>query len=174
MSFKSILSMALIAVLFSLDLTAPPLYADTAPESKAPVEAKTSLEVIMYKSPTCGCCAKWASHLRDNGFSVKEIAARSMAEIKRKTGVQPQHRSCHTAFIKASAATGDEKTYVIEGHVPATDIKRLLKETPDIKGLAVPGMPIGSPGMEAADGRKDKYEVLSFDDEGTSAVYARH
>ncbi|GJM03172.1 MAG: hypothetical protein DHS20C08_16730 [Rhodomicrobium sp.] len=134
------------------------------------VSKKPLSQITMFKSPTCGCCAKWAQHLRDNGFSVKEIGARSMAEVKRGAGISSKLRSCHTAFLKVEDGAG-EKTYVIEGHVPAKEVKRLLTEKPDIKGLTVPGMPIGSPGMEAPDGRTEKYDVLSFDDEGDTAVF---
>jgi len=143
-----------------------------APISFAPLRMVTASatevalpEVNVWKSPTCGCCGKWAQHLRDNGFTVKEINARSMRDVKRTLGVGPKLKSCHTAMV------GD---YVIEGHVPASDIKRLLREKPAIKGLAVPGMPLGSPGMEQADGTKDKYEVLSFDDAGKTGVFERH
>lgn len=145
------------------------------------VSKKPLSHITMFKSPTCGCCAKWAQHLRDNGFSVKEIGARSMAEVKRGAGITSKLRSCHTAIVEASdahkASASDmpeglkRKVYIIEGHVPAKEIKRLLTEKPDIKGLAVPGMPIGSPGMEAPDGRMEKYDVLSFDDEGNTAVF---
>lgn len=121
-------------------------------------------EVKVWKSPTCGCCGKWAQHLRDNGFTVKEINTPSMAAIKRSVGIGPKLASCHTAIV------GD---YVIEGHVPAQDIKRLLSEKRTITGLAVPGMPLGSPGMEQEDGIKDKYDVLSFDNNGKVEVFAK-
>jgi len=122
-------------------------------------------EVQVWKSPSCGCCGKWAQHLRDNGFKVKEINARSMAQIKRSVGIGPKLKSCHTAIVG---------NYVIEGHVPAGDIKRLLKEKPPVKGLAAPGMPLGSPGMEQEDGTKDKYDVLSFDETGKTEVFEKH
>jgi len=122
-------------------------------------------EVKVWKSPTCGCCGKWAQHLRDNGFTVKEINTPSMAAIKRSVGIGQKLASCHTAIV------GD---YVIEGHVPAQDIKRLLSEKRSVKGLTVPGMPLGSPGMEQADGTKEKYDVLSFDENGKVEVFAKH
>ena len=122
-------------------------------------------EVKVWKSPTCGCCGKWAQHLRDNGFTVKEINVPSMAAIKRSVGIGQKLASCHTAIV------GD---YVIEGHVPAQDIKRLLTEKRSVKGLAVPGMPLGSPGMEQEDGTKEKYDVLSFDENGKVEVFAKH
>lgn len=130
-------------------------------------------EITVFKSPTCGCCAKWATHLRENGFSVKEINARSMAEVKQSAGVGKTLRSCHTAFLKASDDP-EARVYVIEGHVPGREVKRLLTEKPDIKGLAVPGMPLGSPGMEQADGTEDEYNVLSFDKTGKTKVFERY
>ena len=117
----------------------------------------------MYKSPTCGCCSEWIKHLEENGFSVKAEDLRNVNQIKAELGVPNKLRSCHTAKI------GD---YVIEGHVPAQEITRLLKERPQVKGLAVPGMPMGSPGMEGP--RKDRYDVLTFDKNGKSSVYASY
>ena len=120
-------------------------------------------EIMVYKSPTCGCCSKWVDHLRDNGFVVKTTDLRDMRMVKSIAGVKPEHASCHTAKVDG---------YVIEGHVPAADIKRLLKERPAVTGLSVPGMPMGSPGMEGP--RSDPYEVLTFDEQGESHVFARH
>ena len=120
-------------------------------------------EIMVYKSPTCGCCSKWVDHLRDNGFVVKTTDLRDMRMVKSMSGVKPEHASCHTAKVDG---------YVIEGHVPAADIKRLLKERPAVTGLSVPGMPLGSPGMEGP--RSDPYEVLTFDKQGESHVFARH
>ena len=96
-------------------------------------------EITVYKSPTCGCCNKWVSHLRDAGFKVNTINSDDLESIKLSAGVQPFLQSCHTALVDG---------YVVEGHVPASDIKRLLQERPAVTGLAVPGMPAGSPGME--------------------------
>lgn len=121
-------------------------------------------EVVVYKSPTCGCCNQWIEHLQANGFTVK---ARNVADImpyKSANGVPPALGSCHTAKVDG---------YVIEGHVPAADIKRLLKERPKVLGLAVPGMPVGSPGMEQGS-HKERYDVLTFDKAGNTSVYARH
>lgn len=120
-------------------------------------------EVTVYKSPTCGCCTKWVKHVQANGFTV---AARDVPDVipyKQKLGLPLGLGSCHTAVVDG---------YLIEGHVPAEDIRRLLAEQPEAKGLAVPGMPIGSPGMEGP--RKDPYEVLLIDKEGQTSVYARH
>jgi len=120
-------------------------------------------DVIVYKSPTCSCCNEWVSHLRENGFSVKVRDQRNVNPIKQELGVPKRLRSCHTAKVGG---------YVIEGHVPAQEISRLLKERPQIEGLAVPGMPMGSPGMEGP--RKDQYDVVTFQKSGNTSVYARY
>ena len=117
-------------------------------------------DIVVYKSPTCGCCNAWISHLKDNGFTVEVHDRLNMNPIKAEMGVPYQFRSCHTAKV------GD---YVIEGHVPADVITRLLKEKPPVKGLAVPGMPMGSPGMEGP--RKDPYDVMTFNEQGRATVY---
>lgn len=127
---------------------------------QAPAQAQ---EVVVYKSPTCGCCNEWVSHLRENGFEVTVHDRLNMDPVKRAMGVPQRLQSCHTAQV------GD---YVIEGHVPADDIARLLKEKLPVKGLSVPGMPMGSPGMEGP--RKDPYEVLTFQPDGRTSVYTRH
>ncbi|WP_428622703.1 DUF411 domain-containing protein [Sedimenticola sp.] len=119
--------------------------------------------IAVYKSPTCGCCSAWIEHLKANGFDVQAHDTTRMDQVKQALGVQPQLASCHTAEVAG---------YVIEGHVPASDIHRLLAEKPAVAGLAAPGMPMGSPGMEGP--RKDHYQVLTFDREGNSRVYAEH
>lgn len=120
-------------------------------------------EIMVYKSPTCGCCTKWVKHLRDEGFNVTTKNYRDMKPIKNTFGVKPQFQSCHTAKVGK---------YFIEGHVPATDIKKLIKDKPDIKGLSVPGMPMGSPGMEGH--RKDNYNVLAIDENNSASVYSSY
>jgi hypothetical protein len=120
-------------------------------------------KVTVYKSPTCGCCKKWVDHMRENGFTVETRDVQSVVPYKIKHGVSQELASCHTAIVDG---------YVIEGHVPASDVKRLLKEKPKITGLAVPGMPVGSPGMEG--NRKDAYNVISFDAAGNLSVYSRY
>ncbi len=119
--------------------------------------------VTVYKSPTCGCCSSWVDHMREAGFEVEAHDVNDLAEVKSRLGVFPQHQSCHTAKV------GD---YVVEGHVPADLVQRLLQERPDVAGLAVPGMPRGSPGMEMPDGTKDDYDVIAFTADGESTVYA--
>jgi hypothetical protein len=124
----------------------------------------TGDEVVMYKDPNCGCCGKWAEHMREHGFKVKEVATREMGVVKREAGVPQALGSCHTAKVGG---------YVVEGHVPAADVRRMLADKPAIAGLSAPGMPLGSPGMEGPY-PADRYEVLSFDTEGNTAVFASH
>jgi hypothetical protein len=121
-------------------------------------------EVLMHKDPNCGCCGAWAKHLEAQGFHVKTVATADMESVKRRFAVPQRLTSCHTAKVGG---------YVIEGHVPATAIKRLLREKPAVAGLSVPGMPAGSPGMEVP-GKKDPYDVVSFDKSGRSAVFESH
>ena len=117
--------------------------------------------VTVYKSPTCGCCSAWVDHLRENGFAVEVHDTEDLVPVKRANGVRPELESCHTARV------GD---YVIEGHVPADLIAKLLTEHPDVAGLAVPGMPMGSPGMEGP--TKEPYDVIAFRKDGGTSVYA--
>jgi len=121
-------------------------------------------EITVWHSPTCGCCTEWINHLEQAGFPVRSHAQHDVAMIKHRLGLPNDLASCHTGMVDG---------YVIEGHVPAADIKRLLKERPFVRGLSVPGMPIGSPGMEMGD-RVDPYEVLSFDEDGKTEVFSRH
>lgn len=121
-------------------------------------------EVVVYKSPTCGCCKEWVKHMQANGFSVTAHDVANSMPYKTANGVPLTLASCHTAKVGG---------YVVEGHVPANDIKRLLNDRPPVIGLAVPGMPNGSPGMEQG-GHKDRYDVLTFDKQGNTTVYARH
>jgi hypothetical protein len=117
-------------------------------------------EAMVYKSPTCGCCSQWAEHLEAAGFKVRTEDVDDMMAVKLEHGITSQLASCHTAIIDG---------YVVEGHVPADAIMRMLDERPDIVGLAVPGMPIGSPGMEGA--IVENYDILAFDEDGNTQVY---
>lgn len=119
--------------------------------------------ITVYKSPTCDCCNKWVKHLKNSGFKVNTVSMFNMKKIKLQEGVPQQLASCHTAMVG---------NYVIEGHVPANDIKRLLVEMPAIDGLSVPGMPMGSPGMEGS--IKDSYNVLTFTKGEDSTVFGRY
>lgn len=153
---KSRVQLALAAIFAAAVMTVPVAMARPA------IDAKPA-QVIVYKDPDCGCCKKWVDHLRKNGFRVTTHDTRDMSSVKSSFGVKADLHSCHTASVNG---------YVIEGHVPAADIKRLLRERPKIAGLAVPGMPAGSPGMEGP--RSDRYSVLSFDKSGKTKVFTNH
>ncbi len=119
-------------------------------------------KMIVYKDPNCGCCAKWVDHLEAKGFMVAVKLESGMNRIKAKLGVPQALASCHTGIIDA---------YIIEGHVPAEAIAKLLAEKPAILGLAVPGMPIGSPGMEMAGEAPEPFQVMAFGPDGDSRVF---
>ena len=121
-------------------------------------------DIVVYRSPSCGCCGKWVKHLKDNNFNVIDNVVHDVDSVKRKYGVPSELASCHTAVV------GD---YVIEGHVPVEDIEKLLSLKADISGIAVPGMPVGTPGMEMGD-RKDAYKVIAFDKESRKQVFSVH
>jgi hypothetical protein len=121
--------------------------------------------VLVHKSPTCGCCTAWVEHMRQAGFTVAIDETPDLEPIRKALGVPAGKGSCHTAEVGG---------LVIEGHVPAADIKRLLADPGDARGLTVPGMPIGSPGMEAPDGRVQPYTVERIDADGSTRVFATH
>ncbi|MCM8854684.1 MAG: DUF411 domain-containing protein [Candidatus Thiodiazotropha sp.] len=127
------------------------------------VSQVNAADIVVYKSPTCGCCSAWIKHLQKNGFSVEMHDRKNMHLVKNSLGVPSHLQSCHTALV------GD---YIVEGHVPADDITRLLKEKPAVKGITVPGMPMGSPCMEGP--RNDKYDVLTFEKNGKTRIYSSY
>lgn len=150
-----------VALLSACGPAANPTPGKTVTEVAQSVPAQVSIEV--WKSPSCQCCSKWVDHLLEDGFKVTVHNQNAMNPLKTKLGLPQDLASCHTAVVDG---------YVIEGHVPAQDIRKLLREKPKALGLAVPGMPIGSPGMEQGD-RRDRYETLLFSDQG-STVFAIH
>ena len=128
------------------------------------LSAKNTLPTIdVYKSATCGCCTQWVEHLQKNGFSVNARNVPNTAAYRAQFGVPAALGSCHTGLVAG---------YALEGHVPASEIKRLLAEKPRARGLAVPQMPMGSPGMEGA--YSDAYDVLLFQTDGSASVYRRY
>ncbi len=129
-----------------------------------PVQAELSKEITVYKNPNCGCCKKWISYLESNGYKVTPVNTRDVYQWKIKFGVPEKISACHTAIIDG---------YVVEGHVTARDIKRLLLIRPKAKGIAVPGMPVGTPGMEKGNS-KEPYNVYSFDEKGNTEVFVKH
>jgi len=121
--------------------------------------------ITVYKSASCGCCTKWVDHLKANGFAPTVHDDENVDGIKDEMGVPKDVRSCHTALLGR---------YLVEGHVPASDLRRLLAEKPDIAGLAAPGMPGSSPGMAVPGAPHEPYEVLAFARDGKTTVFARH
>jgi len=138
---------------------APPASA-VSPSAAAPAGEPT---LVVYKTPTCGCCKAWVGEMEKAGFKVEVHDIDDLAATKHAAGVPDELQACHTARIGG---------YVVEGHVPAADIRRLLAERPDVAGIATPGMPMGSPGMEG--GYKDHYDVMTFGGSGRSVVFASH
>ena len=125
------------------------------------------VEMTVYRSPSCGCCGKWIEHIKKHGFTVNEIQSEEMDSLKLKFGVPKTLQSCHTAVVNG---------YVVEGHVPAGDVKKLLSTKPKTTGIAAPGMPANSPGMEMGD-QKPNFSVLVFDKQGnvnTFHEYSNH
>lgn len=121
--------------------------------------------MIVYKSPTCGCCKLWVEHMKNSGFKVSVIEAEDLNPIKLKLGVPAGLGSCHTAKVGG---------YFVEGHVPASDVKRLLKQKPDVLGISVPGMPMGSPGMEVPSGETQPYTVTQVNKDGSLSIFSSH
>ena len=128
------------------------------------VQSAAAATIEVVKSPYCGCCTHWVEYLRAEGFEVRVVEAEDVTPTARRLGVPDDLRSCHTASIEG---------YAIEGHVPAADIRRLLEQRPQAAGIAVPGMPVGSPGMEQGD-RRQSFQTILFTREGRRSVFARH
>jgi hypothetical protein len=140
--------------------------ADTAPDEAEAMLASAAVDpslpsVIVYKTETCGCCNGWIERFREAGFSVDARNVRDLMSVKLEAGVPGPMVTCHTAFVDG---------YVVEGHVPVEQVKRMLTERPDVAGIGVAGMPVGSPGMEGRNAQP--YEVLAFDHDGRTSVYA--
>jgi hypothetical protein len=128
------------------------------------VQSAAAATIEVVKSASCGCCSHWVEYLRAEGFEVRIVEVEDVTPAARQAGVPDDLRSCHTAAVEG---------YAIEGHVPAADIRRLLAERPEAAGIAVPGMPIGSPGMEQGDAR-EPYATILFSRDGHRQVFARH
>ena len=143
-------------LLIALALSAPAAHAQQKTTAAKP-------QLTVYKSPTCGCCGKWVEYMQANGFAATVNNLADVTPVKMKHGVPPRLTSCHTTLVGG---------YVIEGHVPVEDIRRLLKEKPAVVGLAAPGMPAGSPGMDVPN--SPPYDVVSFDKNGQTRVFASH
>lgn len=124
--------------------------------------AAAAPEVVVYATPTCGCCNGWVEHLRENGFAVRVIHQDDLSSIRQQHHVPDALRSCHVGIVEG---------YAVEGHVPADAIRRFLAQRPEALGIAVPGMPAGSPGMEQPNGYTEPYEIYTFDASGPKAIF---
>jgi hypothetical protein len=155
-AYKILMALTLIAVALAIP---PAVNAESTPKTQRPVHEY----MVVYKSPTCGCCGAWVDHVNEAGFSTKIHHPKDMNTIKDQLGVSPVYQACHTA-----AHSG----YVFEGHIPADVIEYFLAKKPDALGLAVPGMPMGSPGMDT-NGNFRPYQVLQLNNDGSSTPYAK-
>lgn len=122
-------------------------------------------ELTVYKTPWCGCCSGWVTHMRRAGFTANVVELEDLAPIRQRYGISFEQSSCHTGVAGG---------YALEGHVPPDDVVRLLRERPKAKALIVPGMPMGSPGMESPNGEREAYDVLLLLPNGSTRVFARH
>jgi hypothetical protein len=143
-----------IGLMLSIDCNAESVWDNPTETLEKPVD------IVVYRSPTCGCCGKWLQHLEKHQFKVQDIVTDDMDSIKTNYGVPKNLASCHTAIVNG---------YIIEGHVPAADIKALLKNKPPLAGISVPGMTTGTPGMEMGD-RIDPFSVIGFDKDGKTQI----
>ncbi len=153
MKRRTFLNGALFAAVLPAVLLPPAAHA-----TKKPV-------ITVYKTPTCGCCHDWVAHLQQQGFDVVAKDVPDTSPYRRQYGVPKELASCHTGVIDG---------YALEGHVPAADIKRLLAARPKARGLSVPGMPVGSPGMEVEGTRRDAFDVVLFADDGSRKVWQHY
>lgn len=163
--FQRVLVLAFVAVLGGCQNESANEPTQAAVTDEPAAAAQTRADFQVYKSPTCGCCGEWVDHLQSKGFTTAVHHPEDLDGVKRERGIQPQYQSCHTAV--------SEQGYVFEGHIPARDIRAFMENPPkDAIGLAVPGMPVGSPGMEVGD-RFTPYDVLLLKEDGSSEVF-RH
>lgn len=144
---------------------APVSGAVLADPSQTPIapDSDSLIPVTVYLSPTCGCCEGWVNHMTAMGFEMNLEYRENMTAVKAEMGIRPEHSSCHTALVNG---------YLVEGHVPGDVVRRLLAEAPPVRGIAVPGMPVGSPGMESGD-LVEPYDVITFTSDGRTEVFSR-
>ncbi len=151
-----------MAITFTIAIAMLGILASTAPTSVAvSTQLTNAANVSVYRSPDCNCCGDWIDHLQTQGFTVQDFPTPDIEAVKQKYHVPNDLASCHTAIVNG---------YVIEGHVPANDIQHLLQEKPNVSGLSVPQMPVGTPGMEIGN-QKDPFKVFSFDPQHSIVVF---
>ena len=158
MFYKLILSLGL----FTIALGSFLIFSQMKPKKSVP---PNKIPIVMYKNATCQCCTKWAEYMDTAEFEVEQLVPENLYDVKVEAGITQELSSCHTAKVG---------NYVVEGHVPMEDVRRLLKEKPDAIGITVPGMPIGSPGMEVEGQQADSYDVLLIHNDGSTSIWASH
>ena len=151
----------LIALCFAI-IPLPVNAQQTAGALKPAIDAETQPEISIYRSESCGCCTKWGEYIEAEGFPIQDKVVKDMDAFKQANGIKPELASCHTAVVEG---------YVVEGHVPAASINKMLYERPDIRGLTAPGMPMGSPGMETAGIKAEAFDVLAIANDGTTTIF---
>ena len=149
---------ALLFASFSFPVNAQPI----ANVIDRPQDQSTRPKIAIYRSENCGCCTKWGEYIKAKGFPIQDKVVKDMDAFKQANGITPELASCHTAVVDG---------YVVEGHVPAASITKMLDERPDIRGLTAPGMPMGSPGMETAGIKAEAFDVLAISNDGTTTVF---
>ncbi len=154
-----------IGGIFTIAFTAYLFWPAQAETQETIADTEEKIEIVMYKNATCGCCAKWADYMETAEFEVEQIVPESLYDVKVEAGITQELASCHTSKVGG---------YIVEGHVPMEDIRRLLDEKPNAIGITVPGMPTGSPGMEVEGRPADNYDVLLIHSDGTTSVWASH
>lgn len=162
--FPLLLAFIASGILLTACSQAGPTESTSASTAKAQVADPGLPKMVAYRSPTCGCCELWVEHMRAAGFDVTVETRDDVHTVKVEAGVPPGGGSCHTALVAG---------YFVEGHVPASDVRRLLETKPDALGLTVPGMVVGSPGMEQG-GAGRPYDVLLVARDGTTSVFSHH
>jgi hypothetical protein len=145
------------------DLVVPPV--PDASRERIPLDHAGPISMTVYQGPQCGCCGLWIEHMKEFGFEAEVHYRNDLGEVKQAFGIRPELSSCHTAIVNG---------YIVEGHVPGDVVRRFLAEAPSARGLTVPGMPTGSPGMEVPGGRVDDYSVYLFTASGDVQIYSRH
>ena len=154
----------LIALCFAI-IPLPVNAQQTAGALKPAIDSATQPEISIYRSESCGCCKQWGEHVEDAGFPVQDQVIQDLDGFKQAKGLIPELSSCHTAVVEG---------YVVEGHVPAASIQKMLNERPDIRGLTAPGMPMGSPGMETPGLKAEAFDVLAIAHDGTVSVFDQY
>jgi hypothetical protein len=153
-----VILMALVVASFAFPVSAQ----QTANVIEHPFDQPTRPKISIYRSESCGCCTKWGEYIEAEGFPIQDKVVNDMDVFKQANGITPELASCHTAVVEG---------YVVEGHVPASSINKMLDERPDIRGLTAPGMPMGSPGMETAGIKAEAFDVLAIANDGTTTVF---